>query len=269
MNKIKDSRYFGALLLSPLIIFLFVGGLYLKYVTLILSLLGMYEIYKIIKLKGIKAIDLAGYALCVIYYLTINEKADFQFIFLLLTLGILCLLCIPVLNTKYNYLDIAVTIVTFIYVPVFFSFIYLVNAKANGNFLIWLIFIGAWLCDTTAYYIGKQFGKHKLCPEVSAKKTIEGSIGGLLGSALGCGIYGILINKYIPHIPAYHYIIIGLLCGIFCQFGDLAASSIKRFVGVKDYSNLIPGHGGILDRFDSILFASVVVYYYITFIMGM
>ncbi|MDP4177358.1 MAG: CDP-archaeol synthase [Bacillota bacterium] len=269
MAKEKNLRYLGVLILLPLIIFLFIGGIYLKYVLLIVSFLGMYEIYKNIKLKGINAVDLFGYALCITYFLTLNESADFQFITLVLIVSVLCLLCLPVLNTKYTYIDVAVTVVTFIYVPVFFSFIYLVDTKAHGNLLIWFIFIGAWLCDILAYYSGRVFGKHKLCPEVSAKKTIEGSIGGLVGSILGCGIYGIIINNKLNHIPVFHFFIIGLLCGIFCQFGDLAASSIKRFAGVKDYSNLIPGHGGILDRFDSILFASVVVYYYITFIMGM
>jgi len=76
-------------------------------------------------------------------------------------------------------------------------------------------------------------------------------------------IYNLGIN-----ISVYNYIIIGILCGIFCQLGDLVASSIKRYVNIKDYSNLIPGHGGILDRFDSILFASVIIYYYLTFILN-
>ena len=80
-------------------------------------------------------------------------------------------------------------------------------------------------------------------------------------------IFRVVANNYINTFPIYHFIIIGALCGIFSQFGDLVASSIKRFVGMKDYSNLIPGHGGILDRFDSILFSGVVVFYYLTFII--
>jgi phosphatidate cytidylyltransferase len=145
----------------------------------------------------------------------------------------------------------------------------LINQKNYGNYLIWLVFISSWLCDTTAYYVGRYFGKNKLCPEVSPKKTIEGSIGGLLGSAVACTIFGVIASTNNVHIALYHYTFIGLLCGVFCQFGDLVASSIKRFVKVKDYSNLIPGHGGVLDRFDSILFASVVVYYYISLVLGL
>ncbi len=161
----------------------------------------------------------------------------------------------------------AITLLGFLYVPIFFSFIVLVNNKTYGNYLVWLIFISAWLCDTTAYYVGKYLGKNKLCPKVSPKKTIEGSIGGIIGASLACTIFGMVIFRLGVNIGIIHYILIGLICGIVCQFGDLVASSIKRYAGVKDYSNLIPGHGGILDRFDSILFSSVAVYYYLTFIL--
>ena len=133
---------------------------------------------------------------------------------------------------------------------------------------MWLIFFGSWLCDTAAFYSGKFFGKHKLCPEVSPKKTVEGSIGGMIGATVFSGIYGIIISRYTNVIPTYHYFLIGALCGIVGQLGDLVASSIKRYAGIKDYSNLIPGHGGILDRFDSIIFSSAAIFYYLTFIVG-
>jgi phosphatidate cytidylyltransferase len=111
-------------------------------------------------------------------------------------------------------------------------------------------------------------GKINYVPKLAPKKTIEGSIGGLIGSTLSCGIYGVILNKIGVNIPIFNFFLIGLFSGLFCQFGDLAASSIKRYVNVKDYSNLIPGHGGILDRFDSILFSSVIVYYYISIVIG-
>ena len=128
--------------------------------------------------------------------------------------------------------------------------------------------MGSWIADTTAYYSGKYLGKRKICPEVSPKKTVAGSVGGFLGSTIGCGIYGLIIGNYIPEVSIIHFFLIGALCGIMGQFGDLVASSVKRYVGIKDYSNLIPGHGGILDRFDSILFNAAVVFYYLTFIVG-
>ena len=178
------------------------------------------------------------------------------------------LLIVPVIDLEYTFVDVSLTLLGFIYAGILFSTVYLVNSKANGMYLVWLIFISSWLSDTAAYYSGRFLGKHKLCPEVSPKKTVEGSIGGLLGATIFCGIFGLIVNKYIYIMPIYHYFIIGALCGIFGQFGDLVASSVKRYVGIKDYSNLIPGHGGILDRFDSIIFSATVIFYYLTFIIN-
>jgi phosphatidate cytidylyltransferase len=263
-----NNRYVGALILAPFIVFLFLGGIYLKYGIMVLSLFGMHEFYKVIKEKNIQSINLAGYVLCIVYYMTLNRTINYKMSFFLLIITVFIIMCIPVFDVEYNFVDIATTILGFLYVSVFFSFIVLVDNKISGNYLVWLIFIASWTCDTSAYYAGKAFGKRKLCPKVSPKKTIEGSIGGMLGSTVACGILGYFIYSKIIFIPLYHFFIIGAVCGVFCQFGDLAASSIKRNVGVKDYSNLIPGHGGILDRFDSILFAAVVVYYYLTFVVG-
>lgn len=277
MNK----RYLGAAILAPLIIFLFLGGIYLKLLILILSLLAMHEFYKVVREKNIHPMSILGYILCIIYYILLNNNLEFKYIILLFTLSLLVMLCIPVFDTKYNFIDIAITMLGFIYISIFFSFIVLINLKTLnfkdnnipvGKYLVWLVPLSSWICDTTAYYGGRYLGKHKLCPKVSPKKTIEGSITGLVGSILCCTIFGILINKYafsmnLIDINIYNYAFIGLLCGIFSQFGDLTASSIKRYVGVKDYSQLIPGHGGILDRFDSILFSAAIVYYYISFIL--
>lgn len=263
-----NNRYIGALILAPFIIFLFLGGIYLKCGIMVLSLLGMFEFYKVVKSKNIHPITAAGYLLCIVYYITLNKTIDYRMNFFLLIITIFILMCIPVIDIDYNFIDISITILAFLYVAVFFSFIVLVNNKNYGNYLVWLIFISSWLCDTAAYYTGKAFGKRKLCPKVSPKKTVEGSIGGMLGSTIACGVFGYVIISKGVSVPLYHFLLIGAICGVFCQFGDLTASSIKRYIGVKDYSNLIPGHGGILDRFDSILFASVIVYYYITFVIG-
>lgn len=263
-----NNRYLGAILISPLLIFIFLGGIYLHIVALVLSLIGMHEFYKVIKNININPIEIIGYCVCITFYVILYYVHNLSSIFFLLVFFIAILLCVPVLNTKYNFIDISTTILGFVYVAVFFSFIPLIDVKSNGNIFIWFVFISSWSTDTLAYYTGKAFGKHKLCEKVSPKKTVEGSIGGLIGSTLICGIYGMLMIGYMSHIQIYHFFIIGVLCGVMCQFGDLVASSIKRFTGVKDYSNLIPGHGGILDRFDSILFSSIVVFYYLTFVIG-
>lgn len=263
MNK----RYLGALILSPLVILIFIGGIYLKYFTLIISLIGMYEFFNVLKSKNINALRTIAYVSCIVYYILLNNNTNFHIILLIIIASLFIMLCIPIINTKYNFIDISCTLFGFVYIAIFFSFLVLINYKNQGNYLIWLVFVSSWLCDTTAYYVGRAFGKYKLCPKVSPNKTIEGSLGGLLGSTVSCGILGLLFTRFGVNIAIYHYLIIGALCGVFCQFGDLTASSIKRFINVKDYSNLIPGHGGILDRFDSILFAALVVYYYLELIL--
>lgn len=260
----SNSRYLGALIMAPFLIFIFLGGAFLQAFTIVLSFYGLYEFYKTTKHAGILPISIGGYLMLFLYYLTGN---DFTMLSFIMILGTFILLCIPVLNLKYNVVGVAITFLGFLYVGILFSFITLVNKKSHGQYLVWLIFLSSWFCDTMAYYFGKFFGKHKLCPRVSPKKTIEGAIGGIIGSTLACGIFGMIIYNKIGTIPIYHFFIIGILCGVFCQMGDLVASSIKRFAGVKDYSNLIPGHGGILDRFDSILFAGTIVFFYLIFIL--
>lgn len=261
-----NSRYLGAAIIAPFILFIFLGGVWLRTFTIVLSAFGLCEFYNALKEKKMNPIPIVGYILLIIFYLRQN---NFEEIMHVLILSSILLLIIPVVNRKYNFIDISVTLLGFVYVGILFSLIPLVNGKAGGQYLVWLIFLGSWLSDTFAYYSGKYLGKRKLCPDVSPKKTIAGSIGGFLGSTMGCGIYGIIITSYISQFSIIHFFIIGALCGIMGQFGDLVASSIKRYVGIKDYSNLIPGHGGILDRFDSILFNSAIVFYYITFIVGM
>lgn len=261
----SDNRYLGALMIAPFIIFILLGGPYLKGFTMVLSAFGLYEFYNALKQKEFNPISIVGYILLIIFYITNN---NFETLMFLVIISTFVLLCMPIIDQKYTFIDVAITLLGFIYVVVLFSFIPLVNNKVGGTYLVWLIFIGSWLADTSAYYAGKYLGKRKLCPKVSPKKTIEGSIGGFFGSTIGCGVFGIIISSFVPQVGIIHYFLIGALCGVMGQFGDLVASSVKRYVGIKDYSNLIPGHGGILDRFDSILFNATVVFYYLTFIVG-
>lgn len=130
-----------------------------------------------------------------------------------------------------------------------------------GQFLIWMVFIAAFLTDTFAYISGKNFGKHKLCPRLSPKKTIEGSIGGVIGSCVGMVLYGVIVQFIFGLGVNYsHLILLGIVGSAAAQFGDLAASRIKRQYGIKDYGNIMPGHGGVMDRFDSVMFTAPVVY---------
>ena len=125
---------------------------------------------------------------------------------------------------------------------------------------VWLILITAFCTDIFAYFGGYFFGKHKLCPVISPKKTIEGAISGILGSIAFCMLFGYFFSVK-EGMQIWEYALIGAAGGIISQFGDLTASIFKRKIGIKDYGTLIPGHGGVMDRFDSVLFTAPMVYY--------
>ncbi|MCM1246374.1 MAG: phosphatidate cytidylyltransferase, partial [Roseburia sp.] len=144
------------------------------------------------------------------------------------------------------------------------SYIYQTRCLSYGHWFVWLILIGASGSDTFAYLTGMLVGKHHFS-ELSPKKTIEGCLGGVAGAALLAVIYSFFIPEQAVAALQINiqllFACIGALCSVVSQIGDLAASAVKRNYGIKDYSNLIPGHGGILDRFDSILFVGPFVYY--------
>ena len=143
------------------------------------------------------------------------------------------------------------------------SFTCIVMLREAGAYLYLLVFIGPWVSDIFAYLCGRLFGKHKLIPEVSPKKTVEGSIGGIIFTAIAFIVYSMIIQRFFASDVSFNIItmaIVGAVISIIAQIGDLAASAIKRRFDVKDYGNLLPGHGGVLDRFDSVLLTAPVLY---------
>ena len=132
----------------------------------------------------------------------------------------------------------------------------------EGLKYIWIILIGSFITDIFAYFVGVAIGKNKIIPHISPKKTVEGSVGGAIGCMVFMVLYGaIIVNREGANlIPVYHFAILGLLCGVLAQIGDWAASSIKRYTGIKDFGNLIPGHGGIMDRWTA-FFCGTLVYF--------
>ncbi len=149
------------------------------------------------------------------------------------------------------------------YAPVMLSFIYMVRSLPYGIYTVWMIFISSWICDTCAYVVGMLFGKHKLAPVLSPKKSIEGALGGVAGSALVGAVYGYFVVE--PAISGQQvtwiFLLISMVGAVISQVGDLAASAIKRNHDIKDYGKLIPGHGGVMDRFDSVIFTAPMIYF--------
>ncbi len=156
-----------------------------------------------------------------------------------------------------------------IYVALTLSFLYLIRELPHGIFLVWLAYISALVCDTCAYFAGSLFGRHKLTPKLSPKKTIEGAVGGMLGATIAGGLMGWLfyacIDCEILVIPLFA--VICMIGSIVSMCGDLTASAIKRNGNIKDFGKLIPGHGGVLDRFDSVIFTAPMVYFLVVLLL--
>lgn len=259
------------------------GQIVLGLFILLVSILALNEFYSAVANIGCKPVKFVGYLSALYMFLIcskdklmklginveflINPRAVLIGVFLVL----LILFCYVVfLHSKYNVSDIAATVFGVWYIVFLFSFVILIRNMNYGFFYVWLIFIGAFATDTFAYFSGYFFGKHKLMPEISPKKTVEGSIGGVIGCAVVMGAYGMyLINNGSANgVALYHFVVLGLICGVISQIGDWSASAIKRYVNIKDFGNIMPGHGGALDRFDSILFTAPVVYFYLTGLFG-
>lgn len=154
--------------------------------------------------------------------------------------------------------DVFSAFTTTLYVMLCFSaLIALRGGKEHGLYLFLLVFIAAWITDTFAYFTGVFIGKHKLIPRISPKKTVEGSIGGIVFCVIAFTVYGLILKKYFSVDVNFPVLLaVGFAMSIISQIGDLVASAIKRSFGIKDYGNIFPGHGGVLDRFDSIMILS-------------
>ena len=187
-------------------------------------------------------------------------------VFQLLVMLVLLTLTV-VAHNKVSPMDCAVTLMGAFYVPFLFSFFVLIrNMEDDGLALFIIGILGAVAADTVALFTGLLWGKKKLIPAISPKKTVAGSIGSVVGSTVAVTIYGLILhytNAMTYPVSVLHFAVLGLLMGVSSQIGDLSASAIKRYCGIKDFGKLIPGHGGILDRFDSMLFNLPIVYCYI------
>ena len=236
------------------------GGNILWGFCLLISLIGLNEFYKVFKIE--KNLGIVGYGFAIAYYAALLLSKESVNGGLFLAIELMAAAGIYVLKyPKYNTEQVFASIVGLLYVPLMLSYVYQIRVAEDGLYSLWLIFICSWGCDTCAYCVGMLFGKHKLAPVLSPKKSIEGAIGGVAGAALLGAIYGMVVaDKLVMKNAAVTFAIICAVGAVISQFGDLIASGIKRQHGIKDYGKLIPGHGGILDRFDSVIFTAPMIY---------
>lgn len=262
------TRLISGIILIVLALFIVgQGGAVLFLASAVISAIGQFELYRVTKMED-KLLGAVGYAAGAAYYLLL-WCGQGNYITLVAIGALMLFMTIYVITfPKYGTEQVTVAFFGIFYVAVMFSYLYQVRVMADGKYLVWLIFLSSWGCDTCAYCVGMLFGKHKLAPVLSPKKSIEGAVGGVIGAALlgllYAGLFGSEMNDVENPLVAC-----SLACGIaavISQIGDLAASAIKRNHGVKDYGHLIPGHGGVLDRFDSMLFTAPAIYFALTFL---
>lgn len=266
----KLKRILSGVIGLPIVaLILIFGNIYvIDVVFSIVAIIAIHEYFNSFK-EECKPVRWLGYLSCILIAFIHVIPSEYLLTTLALSVAVLIatlFIQIVVTNMKTTVKDIMVTFFGICYITFFLIFIPLLYGMENGKYLIWFIIIAAWGTDTCAYFVGSKFGKHKFS-KISPKKSIEGCIGGTIGSVIIALIYTFAINKLAGLDISYIYIaLIGALLSILSQIGDLSASSIKRTVGIKDFGNLIPGHGGMLDRIDSIIFIAPFAYFLISLI---
>ncbi len=265
------TRVLSALILVPLAIFVYMGGMPLLIMAFLISALAMSEFADGFARIGAAPSKPAGwiclsilYLLCAHMILTGSQAESYaQYIMLWFFFVVAFDLVIMLFTKEHSISQGPVTMLSVFYIGFFSAHIVWIDQLEQGSVLIWLALLTAFGTDIFAYLIGVGFGKRKLAPALSPKKTWEGALGGLAGSVGSCVLFGLIAA---PDL-LLHCALIGFIGSIFAQMGDLVASAFKRKMGIKDYGDLIPGHGGVLDRFDSILFTLPAVYYYIVLVI--
>lgn len=229
--------------------------------VLVASLIGLYEYFRATNLLKYPSLCIIGAIGAVVVVLCSGLSSSLSL--LVLFLYIMALLSGMIFNkSEADLVHIAMILFGLIYIPYFMSNIILIRSLENGKIFIWMVFLGAFLSDTFAYFAGNAFGKHKLCPAISPHKTVEGAVGGIIGGGITFVLFGLIMNIFLTDTGFNLWLMfpLGAMTSVVSQIGDLTASSIKRQYNIKDFGRILPGHGGILDRIDSLLTVAPFLY---------
>lgn len=258
----------GIVLVAAALVLIISGGYLLLAGLFAVSVIGLFELYRVFHIEK-SLLGMVGYLAALIYYINLSipfipEKEIFVLGFLILTMAVY-VLKFP----EYRADQVFAGFTGVFYVAVMLSCIYQTRIMTAGVYIVWLIFLASWGSDTCAYCVGVLIGKHKMAPKLSPKKSVEGAVGGVLGAALLTMLYGWIFQKQMNLATEDIFILaaISAVGAIISMIGDLAASAVKRNYEIKDYGKLIPGHGGILDRFDSVIFTAPILYYLARFLI--
>lgn len=238
---------------------IFAGEIAFTAAVSIVTACMLYEVYKSIKTD--KALWFVGYAggLLILSSIIFGQVSlDFA----MTAVMFIYLAAMVFLHGRVSSKEVGINALLTLFISIFFGSMIKIYVQF-GITSVLIVFICAWMTDTGAYFAGRAFGKHKLMPRVSPKKTIEGAIGGIISSAVSCVVYGLILSALKIQIPVgfLHLALIGAFTSAFSQLGDLVASAVKRDSGVKDFGNILPGHGGFMDRFDSVVYITPVIFY--------
>jgi len=257
------KRILSGLVLIPVVLGIVQYGSPLLFLALVTAavLTGWMEYFKLLRHMGIKINPIVGGIMC-LFLVFCFYRDDFYLVWLavcLMSLFITWYASGSALEDALN--QVAYSFLGVVYVSGLMSYFILLRGMEHGNHILFYLFMVIWSGDIAAYYVGKTIGKTPLAPRISPGKTIEGSVAGLVGSVAG-GVAAQCL--FFETLPLTHCLIMAFLCGTMGQIGDLAESLFKRRAGVKDSGSLIPGHGGVLDRLDSLMFAGPALYIYHT-----
>ncbi len=255
----------GVISAAVLICILLAGETAVKIAVAAVSVIALFEMYRSVKAVKKPYMLLPGMIAALILPFL---EGNYSLIFLIIVLYTIVMLTAMLFHHEtVTVEDTAKIYFLTLYLTLFTSCLAYIRSMDGGKYLIWVVLIGAFASDIFAYFTGVFIGRHKLCPKISPKKTIEGAIGGIVGTALCFVIYGVVLSKVFSFDVSYPMLVIlGIISAVISQLGDLTASVIKRQYGIKDYGKLIPGHGGIMDRCDSLIFVAPAVYLSLIFI---
>ncbi|MBR4890766.1 MAG: phosphatidate cytidylyltransferase [Clostridia bacterium] len=267
-NKLKTRVISAVVLVALLLIVTFAPVSVFTFVLCAASFVVLHELMVTFNQNTKRSVVIANYIFAFFYMLSafVLKETGNTLMYMITILFVMALLTLSVLNNdEIKFSDVCTSLFLVIYSVFFLMHLSFIRNMENGLAYVFLTFIGAWLTDTMAYFSGNLFGKHKLIEKVSPNKTVEGAVGGIVGAVVFFIIYGLVLSHIGYNVSFFRLVILSILCGIFAQLGDLSASVMKRAYSAKDFGNLIPGHGGLLDRIDSFIFVIPVVYYFVIY----
>ncbi len=263
------SRLISSVILVILaLVTLLKGGILLALTLWAISLIAFHELCQACRVgktgEDRNYLEITGFVFITLYYAVMASVPNLLYLTLIILTALMAFLflyvfCFP----KIHATQVMIVFFSLVYAPVMFSFVYLTRNLEYGIYFVWVIFISSWISDTFAYIVGMLLGKHPLAPVLSPKKSVEGSVGGIIGSVVCGGLFGFILAENVigEQNVTWVFALIGGIGSIISQIGDLAASAIKRNYEIKDYGKLIPGHGGIMDRFDSVIVTAPMIYF--------